>query len=63
MADLPDGVTHDVAIAAVALEILKATRLSCSFPNGVKPEEYLVTVTNDYIKIKNALENNKPLEE
>jgi len=62
MADIPDGVTHDVARYSVAWEILKATRLKYPIPGGMKAEDYLVIVTNEFIKIRTALESNKPLE-
>jgi len=61
MADLPDGVDYNTAMAAIAWEITKATKLKWAIDEE-ELSDYLRNVTNDYLKVKKALTENKPIE-
>ena len=63
MSDLPDGLDDNAMIAAVSWEIVSYAYLRTSYFSERPSEEIFVNLTNEYIRVRQAIYHGKALEQ
>ena len=61
MSDLPNGLEDNAMIAAVAWEIINYAYLRTAYFNNKPSEEVMVTLTNEFIRARQAIYHGKAL--
>lgn len=62
MSDLPDGLSDNAMIAAVAWEIVNYAYLRSAYFSERPSEEVFVKLTNEFIRARNAIYHGKTIE-
>ena len=62
MSDLPDGLTDNAMIAAIAWEIVNYAYLRSAYFSERPSEEVFVKLTNEFIRARNAIYHGKNID-